>query len=250
MLTSEEHTYLQTVFRLRSLAQADWRSVPGEALRDAQTCREVLVRVMPLIGAPDQAIAASLFAKRVAFLASGSVLYAMSVFDKGLPLSLTACRLEYAHDNGLWTSSLPADITATGYAPGARDAWRETIVSTLFRTFFAPLWQSLSQVSGLPEHILWENTAVRVYSLYQGRMEGLSADQEKRQQADFAWLLEEADPSLFGLPWNPLRRFRRPLQKDVAGNRVRFRRTCCFYYKTVQPVEYCHNCPLCKATSF
>jgi ferric iron reductase protein FhuF len=129
---------------------------------------------MPLIGAPDLAIAASLFAKRVAFLASGSVLYAMSVFDKGLPLSLTACRLEYAHDNGLWTSSLPADITATGYAPGARDAWRETIVSTLFRTFFAPLWQSLSQVSGLPEHILWENTAVRVYSLYQGRMEGLT----------------------------------------------------------------------------
>lgn len=63
MLTSEEHTYLQTVFRLRSLAQADWRSVPGEALRDAQTCREVLARVMPLIGAPDTAIAASLFAK-------------------------------------------------------------------------------------------------------------------------------------------------------------------------------------------
>ncbi|XWJ89653.1 (2Fe-2S)-binding protein [Phytobacter ursingii] len=29
---------------------------------------------------------------------------------------------------------------------------------------------------------------------------------------------------------------------------MRFRRTCCFYYKTVQPVAYCHNCPLCKAT--
>ncbi|MFE4127156.1 (2Fe-2S)-binding protein [Kosakonia sp. YIM B13588] len=27
---------------------------------------------------------------------------------------------------------------------------------------------------------------------------------------------------------------------------VRFRRTCCFYYKASTPVEYCHNCPLCR----
>ncbi len=248
MLTIEEHAYLQAMFRLRSLGQADRRSVPGEAMRDAQTCRAILERVMPLIGAPDMAVAASLFAKRVAFLASGNVLYAMSVFDKGLPLSLNSCRLEYAHDDGLWSSSLPVEVTATGYAPGARDAWREAIVSTLFRNFFAPLWQSLSQVSGLPQHILWENTAVRVYSLYQGRMEGLTVEQGKRQREDFAWLLDGADSSLFGLPWNPLKRFRRPLQRSAAGNMVRFRRTCCFYYKTVQPVEYCHNCPLCKAT--
>jgi hypothetical protein len=190
MLTSEEYAYLQNVFRLRTLAQADRRSVPGEAIGDVQTCRALLERVMPLIGAPDLAIAASLFAKRVAFLASGNVLYAMSVFDKGLPLSLNTCRLEYAHDGGLWTSSLPMDVTATAYTPGAREAWREAIVGALFRTFFAPLWQSLSQVSGLSQHILWENTAVRVYSLYQGRMEGLTVEQEERQQADFAWLLE------------------------------------------------------------
>lgn len=248
MLTDEERLYLHNAFRLRSLSEADVRSVAGSDLRDAQACRAFLERVMPLTGAPDLAIAASLFAKRVAFLASGNVLYAMSVFDKGLPLSLNTTRLEYAHDNGLWTSSLPVDVITTSYAPGSRDAWREGIVSALFKAFFAPLWQSLSQVSGLPEQILWENTAVRVYSLYQGRMEGLNAEQEMRQQADFDWLLEEADPALFGLPWNPLKRFRRPLQKDAKGKMVRFRRTCCFYYKAVQPVEYCHNCPLCKAT--
>lgn len=248
MLTDEERLYLHNVFRLRSLSEADVRSVPGSDLRDAQACRAFLERVMPLTGAPDLAIAASLFAKRVAFLASGSVLYAMSVFDKGLPLSLNTTRLEYAHDNGLWTSSLPVDVALTNYLPGTRDAWRESVVSALFSEFFAPLWQSLSQVSGLPAQILWENTAVRVYSLYRGRMEGLNAEQEMRQQADFNWLLEKADPVLFGLPWNPLKRFHRPLQKDAKGKMVRFRRTCCFYYKAVQPVEYCHNCPLCKAS--
>jgi hypothetical protein len=60
MLTSEEYAYLQNVFRLRTLAQADRRSVPGEAIGDVQTCRALLERVMPLIGAPDLAIAASL----------------------------------------------------------------------------------------------------------------------------------------------------------------------------------------------
>jgi ferric iron reductase protein FhuF len=248
MLTDEERAYLHTAFRLCSLAQADARSVAGEAMQDEKICREVLEGVMPLTGAPDLAIAASLLSKRVAFLASGSVLYAMSVFDKGLPISLNCSRLEYAHDNGLWTSSLPVAVVATGYAPGTRATWREAVVSALFRDFFSPLWQSLAQVSGVPEHILWENTAVRIYSLYQGRMEGLDENQERRQQADFAWLLEDAAPALFGLPWNPLKRFRRPLQKSTSGKMVRFRRTCCFYYKAVQPVEYCHNCPLCKAT--
>ncbi len=246
MLTPEEYAFLQTKFRLCTLAGAGARSVPAESVLDAQRCRALLHRVMPLTGAPDLAIAASLLAKRVAFLATGNVLYTMSVFDKGLPLSLPVSRLDYAHDDGKWTSSLPVNFLATGYLPGERDAWREKVVGALFNGFLSPIWQSLAQVSGLPVQILWENTAVRVFSLYQGRMEGLSERQGLRQQADFNWLVEWADPSLFGLSWNPLKRFRRPLQQNAAGKAVRFRRTCCFYYKATQPADYCLNCPLCK----
>lgn len=246
MLSPEEYAWLQNTFRLCSQAQADERSVPASAMLDDDTCRAVLQRVMMLLGAPDLAIAASLLAKRLAFLASGNVLYAMTVFDKGLLLSLTDSRLEYAHDKGMWRSSLPADFTTTLAFSGERESWRAEIVSTLFKGYFTPLWQSLTRVSGVPEAILWENTAVRIYSLYQGRMETLDAVQEQRRQADFHWLLEQAEPEQFGLAWNPLKRFRRPLQNNAAGQPVRFRRTCCFYYKASQPVEYCHNCPLLK----
>ncbi|MEN4569143.1 IucA/IucC family C-terminal-domain containing protein [Pantoea agglomerans] len=246
MLTPEEHGFLQKTFGLRALAEADARSVPLEYVFDAQCCGELLRRVMPLTGAPDMAIAASLFAKRLAFLATGNVLYAMSVFDKGLPLSLSSCRLEYAHDDGLWTSSLPTDITATGYLPGERDTWRENVAEALFSGFLSPVWQSLAQVSGLPVQILWENTAVRVFSLYQGRMNKLDEEQTQRQHADFNWLTGQASPSLFGLPWNPLKRFYRPFQQNAEGEPVRFRRTCCFYYKATKPAEYCLNCPLCR----
>lgn len=246
MLRDEERAYLQSAFHLRSLTQADERSVAGEAMQDEHICREVLTRVMPLVGAPDLAIAASLFSKRIAFLASGIVLYAMSVFDRGLLLSLSRSRLEYAHDDGLWTSSLPLDVVVTDHAPGSRDEWREMVVSMLFRGFFSPLWQSLSQVSNVSEHILWENTAVRIYSLYESRMEGLNEQQEHQKKTDFEWLLNQADPALFGLSWNPLKRFRRPLQTSMTGKMVRFRRTCCFYYKAAKPEEYCQNCPLIK----
>lgn len=246
MLTPEEHAFLRQTFRLRVIAGADARSMPAEHVLDEQRCRALLHRVMPLTGAPDMAIAASLFSKRLAFLATGNVLYALSVFDKGLKLSLSSSRLEYAHDNGLWTSSLPADIGATGYLPGERDAWREGVVASLFSGFLSPVWQSLAQVSGLPVQILWENTAVRVFSLYQGRMSGLDEKQEQRREADFNWLIGQASPSLFGLPWNPLKRFRRPLHQNAAGQSVRFRRTCCFYYKATDPAEYCLNCPLCR----
>lgn len=246
MLNPDELAYLRKAFRLRALEEADARSVVSSEMLEARICADLLDTIMPLMGAPDRAIAASLLAKRLSFLLTGNVLYAMSVFDKGLHLSLDASRLEYAHDNGLWTSSLPAALTINGYAPGAREAWREKVVGGLFRDVIAPLWHSLSAVSGVPAHILWENCAVRVYSLYEGRMEGLNKAQAARQQADFAWLIAEADPALFGLNANPLKRFRRPAQRNGAGEAVRFRRTCCFYYKASQPVEYCRNCPLCR----
>ena len=244
MLTPDERSYLYRYFRLRTCAEADIRNVTAHSLLDTDTCRGMLTTMMPLIGAPDLSITASLFVKRLAFLITGNVLYAMSVFDKGLILSLSNSRLEYAHDNGLWTSSLPADMTESVAPDDGRDRWREVIVGALFKDFLSPLLDALSRVSALPVQILWENVSVRVYSLYQGRMDCLDPQQEQRRQADYGWLLNQADASVFGLPWNPLKRFNRPLKQTANGEKVRFRRTCCFYYKASSPVEYCHNCPL------
>jgi len=53
-----------------------------------------------MMGAPDMVIAASLLAKRLAFLSTGNMLCAMNVFAKGLPLSLSSCRLDYSHADG------------------------------------------------------------------------------------------------------------------------------------------------------
>lgn len=245
-LTDDQWQTLSRTFRLRQGDEADPRSLLTRCWLDDKRCAALLRDLAPIIGAPDTAIAASLLVKRLAFLATGNVLYAMTVFNQGLLLSPDHTHLEYAHDNGLWTSALPVDgVEFVACPSGERERWRREIVDSLFAGFFAPLCQTLSRVSGLPLAILWENIAVRVYSLYEGRMDDLDPLTESRRHSDFAWLTEQASPALFGLEHNPLKRFRRPLKKRPDGQGFRrFRRTCCFYYKASKPVEYCLNCPL------
>ncbi|MGY2197499.1 IucA/IucC family C-terminal-domain containing protein [Pseudomonas gingeri] len=254
VFTEEEWALLSGALRLRSAQQRDPRSLAARALLDPETCERLLQALGPLIGSPTLAITASLLAKRFSFLSTGACLYAMSVYDKGLLLSPDNCQVEYAHDDGLWTSSMSLnEISPLTCAPGEREAWRESIVASLFAGLLQPLWQTFYQVSGISRRILWENTAVRVYSLYEKRMAKVEDPLvRQRHEADFHWLLNEAEPTLFGLDYNPLRHFRRPptllapAGKDTEGKSIRFRRTCCFYYEASNPVEYCSTCPLLR----
>lgn len=247
--SAQEWTVLSGPLRLRPLALCDKsRSLSARALVAEDACEQLLARLGPVIGSPTPAITASLLAKRFAFLATGACLYAMSACDKGLLLSLDESVVEYGHDDGLWTSAMPLpDRAPQRYAPGAREVWRATIVTALFAEVLAPLWQTFNRVSGISRRILWENTAVRVYSLYEKRLSKVDDPQIRRRcQADFEWLLQEAEPALFGLDYNPLRHFRRPPTLLADGRHLRFRRTCCFYYAASDPVEYCSACPLLR----
>jgi len=245
----QDWSVLSGPLRLKPMVQRDrQRSLSARALLDDETCIALLDQLGPVIGSPTRAITASLLAKRFSFLATGACLYAMSVCDQGLLLSLDDCVIEYGHDDGLWTSSMPlADRPPQAYAAGERDAWRAAIVEALFAGLLAPLWQTFNRVSGISRRILWENTAVRVYSLYEKRM-GKVEDPliRLRHEADFDWLLQEAAPALFGLDYNPLRHFRRPPTQLEEGKSIRFRRTCCFYYEATKPAEYCSTCPLLR----
>jgi len=248
--TAQEWAVLSGVLRLKESAARDpLRSLTARALLQEDVCERLLDALTPVIGSPSRAITASLLGKRLSFLATGACLYAMSVYDKGLLLSLDNSVVEYGHDQGLWTSSMPLQQDLPfAYAAGERDAWRETLVHGLFAGLLKPLWQTFNRVSGVSRRILWENTAVRVYSLYEKRMVKIDEPQRRaRYEADFTWLLTEAQPALFGLEYNPLSHFRRPPTLVDDGQRsIRFRRTCCFYYQASEPVEYCSTCPLLR----
>ncbi|MFJ2687380.1 IucA/IucC family C-terminal-domain containing protein [Pseudomonas sp. NPDC087342] len=248
--TESEWAVLSGGLRLKDSAERDsLRSLMARDLLQEDVCVQLLDALGPVIGSPTRAITASLLGKRLSFLATGACLYAMSVYDKGLLMSLDNTVVEHGHDDGLWTSSMPISHSfPLTYEAGEREAWRETIVQALFADLLKPLWQTFNRITGVSRRILWENTAVRVYSLYEKRMAKIDDPAvRERCEADFTWLMTQAEPALFGLDYNPLSHFRRPPTLVDDGQRsIRFRRTCCFYYLATEPAEYCSTCPLLR----
>ncbi|WP_245583264.1 IucA/IucC family C-terminal-domain containing protein [Oceanospirillum beijerinckii] len=237
-------------FRLRAFEERDHRSIRAVDLLEEDQCLDLLNRLTPVINSPNRAVTASLLAKRIAFLTTGASLYAVSIYDKCLVMSSENSWIEYGHDGALWTSCMPLNFTKPlMYTQGQREVWREVLVRTLFADLLAPLWQVLHKVGGISLRVLWENTAVRVYSLYERKMDNIDSEATRQQaQTDFDWLLNQAPPELFACSDNPLQRFRQPICQTDNGL-VRFRRTCCLYYKTTLPKEYCSTCSLLKPRS-
>ncbi|OLO05429.1 MULTISPECIES: IucA/IucC family C-terminal-domain containing protein [Salinicola] len=239
--------YLAGTLRLKSAERADSRSLNVADFLDPRRCRELLDHLGPVIGSPERRTTASLLSKRLGFLLTGAPLYALSICDRRLDLSASNCVIEYAYDDGVWTSSLPLwTLESEALAASRRHSARRETLHVLFAQTIVPLWQRLREVGGVPERILWENLAVRVYSLYERRLTGLACTHAiQRRDEDYRFLLA-ADPSLFGLDFNPLARFFHARTRPEDNDSVRFRRTCCLYFKATCPREYCQACPLIK----
>jgi ferric iron reductase protein FhuF len=105
--TASEWALLSGGLRLKDSDERDpLRSMKARDLLQEDVCEQLLDALGPVIGSPTRAITASLLGKRLSFLATGACLYAMSVYDKGLQMSLDNTVIEYGHDEGLWTSSV------------------------------------------------------------------------------------------------------------------------------------------------
>ena len=137
------------------------------------------------------------------------------------------------------------ELTVTTWV-GDRDVWREHLLTQVFAGHLSLLVEQFYQLTKVPKNILWENIAVRVFSIYERRIL-LEVVEEKRAraQADYDFLVSEQTTALFGLSKNPLSVFHRQKQKiALSEDLVRVRRTCCYYYQATEPAEYCGNCPL------
>ncbi|ART62648.1 IucA/IucC family C-terminal-domain containing protein [Kushneria marisflavi] len=245
--TPQAWAFLTDTLALVSAQHSDVRAARVAELCEPDRCARMLDQLSPIIGSPGRRVTASLLSKRLGFLLTGAGLYALSACNRALDVSSDNCLLEWAHDGGRWTSSLPLiSLESISLAGSEREAHRTRLVTRLFAGVMQPLWQTFHEVSGVPLNMLWENAAVRVYSLYERRMAKLDDPQARaRRDEDFNFLLT-APPALFGAPWNPLGRFYYPETPTVDGRTQRFRRTCCLYFKATCPAEYCQSCPLLK----
>ncbi|QXO16560.1 IucA/IucC family C-terminal-domain containing protein [Vibrio ostreae] len=236
-----------TGFGLKPAAEQDQQyALDSVLLLDDEQCLATLNAIMPELGAPELKVTASLVIKRSAFLLLAPTLYAMSVFDKGLDASIDNCVFEYQLHNRLWRSGMPLKQTQAVPCQHDRSAWRELILSGAFAGHLTPLIEQLQRLSGVSPRILWENVAVRVFSIYERRiLPALDSERRRQAEGDLAYLLDESTRSVFDLDENPLTRFYRTKRHWQAHSEpVRMRRTCCYYYQATEPPEFCSNCPL------
>ncbi|SDG25136.1 Ferric iron reductase protein FhuF, involved in iron transport [Fontibacillus panacisegetis] len=254
LLDKREWEYLTQNLRLTTEVSSEREfSMASSDLLDEELCGNYLDRLTAVFESPSRRVTASMLAKRYAFMVVSPSLYAMSMFDKGLKLPLKDSHIESGFRNEAWLPSLrlskmeftePADRDSYRH----RELWRDVVVRSIFADHLAPLWGALSRAANIPKPILWENTAVYVYFLYETRIAGEAEGARKAVvEKDFDYLLN-APAELFGESRNPLSQFYSPkLVVEGSDKPVRMRKTCCQYYTTSKERHYCNSCP-CKSS--
>ncbi|WP_254592749.1 hypothetical protein [Pectobacterium polaris] len=118
-LTAPQWAMLSGTLQLTDASQrAGQESCPSRRVLDPDYCRWLLETLTPPLLSPSIKITASLLAKRIGFLTTAASLYAMSVYNKGLNMTLDNSVLEFGHAR-LWTSTMPLyDLTVYMDAPG------------------------------------------------------------------------------------------------------------------------------------
>lgn len=248
-LLAEEWDVL-AAFGLKSYQQDEPLAIDSSKLLDDALCLETLQKIMPELGAPNLKVTASLVIKRMAFLTLAPVLYAMSGFDKGLDVSIENSVFEYPLENRIWQSKMPLKDTSVSVWKSSdkesREVWRDDILSKVFSGHLTLLVEQFYRLTKVSRRVLWENIAVRVFSIYEQRiLTNIAEEKRVIAEADYAYLLDKTSTQLFGLEENPLTVFYREKQLTaLSENPVRVRRTCCFYYQATEPPVYCGSCPL------
>lgn len=221
-------------------------SICVNTLFDKQMLENYMQNVQIKLVAPNLRVAASLFSKRYAFLMVAAPLYSFSVLNKVLEVSSEKLILKPSTSNEYWLPEIymKDERVITPSTIQERKKCREELLQSIFGNHLNLLWNLLSSLGKLPKQILWENTSIYIFWLYETLIvETANEEIKERLKDDFHFLLYEAEGSLFGdYTNNPLTKFYH--KKSIKdGEALRVRRTCCFAHELDQEGTMCKTCP-------
>lgn len=255
----QEAAELQTQFALCTDGEAlapggrasDPVSLTGvSTLLEREYCLAYLDGLAVRLGVDSRPIAASMLSKRYAALAAVPFFYALTCYDKALELPLESVLLRSGKDRGdPWLEGITVRGSLSAVpAGGVREPWRYRAAERFVRLHLTPLWEALSRYSGISEAVLWENTAVRIYSLYEKKLPSLGCASFAQIADDLRFLLHELPAEAFGWRRQPFAQFFGGSQDDesVSGGKptqLRVRKTCCLHYCVSGRGDFCAACP-------
>ncbi|MED1793254.1 IucA/IucC family C-terminal-domain containing protein [Brevibacillus nitrificans] len=248
LLEADEWEYLKKHFRMNETSSLQLTPIhPAAHLLDEEKCAGYLDQMTAFMASPSRKVTASLLAKRYAFLTVAPTLYAMTMYNKGLDASIGNYSLVLSEQSSdPWLSHMGIrTLAVSSPTDGCRNEWRDRVLAGLFAENIAPVWRNLSKLARIPRTILWENAAVRLFSLYEKRMEKEATGEIiERIRDDFSYLVKLAPPALFGEDSHPFAPFYGEEPAVHASNRpARIRKTCCYYYQVAKEEDYCDACP-------
>jgi ferric iron reductase protein FhuF len=216
-------------------------------LFDKERLEAYLKLVQNELQAPDLMVAASAFSKRYSYLIVVPALYSFSLLNKHINMSVANLLVLPSHSEEKW---LPRLFLADQQAifletKEEREEFRNALIKAIFAHHLSPLWESISVICKLPRHILWENTAIYVFWIYESllQMPSLSPEIRDSIKIDFEFLIYEAKASLFNFTdENPFATYF-SAKKHINGKSLRIRKTCCFSYKMSNDQKMCNGCP-------
>lgn len=207
-------------------------------LLDKRNCISFLEELMIEINAPNLSVTASMLAKRYAFLVVSSSLFTMAEYNSALSLPVDACTLSTNRHLYIQSNKCKWQEVKTK----EREQWREVVLRDLFSSHITPFIETLNKSNRIPLSILWENTAVRINSVYRKALaRDLPPIKTERINSDFNFL-KNAPGELFDLKENPISSYLK-IGEELKNNP--YRKTCCLYYKLKEDAEGINHCSNC-----
>lgn len=247
VLTPEQTEFLRENYRLAENKSSDVNGLSSEDLLHLCGVEHFINRQLtPLLQAPNGMVTASQFSKRYAFMVIAPFFASMTLFDQVLNMRPANCSLQPDSEKGFMLPRLLLQDETTTDAESDRKEAIHKALKMVFKNHLRKVWETLNKVTCVPMPVLWENTAVYFYYLYETNFYSheLGIDPDKIEK-DFELILE-APGECFGESENPLQKFHHDKQVLLKKNPpVRVRKTCCFYYEVNEERNFCKNCPRC-----
>ncbi|KOO37111.1 hypothetical protein AMD01_21725 [Priestia koreensis] len=234
MIQSLNKDQLQSLskFRLVSECTDALIKVSGTSLVKTEKLKVVLMSLQEYLALPSLKVAASIFVKRYSFFILMHF-YALSVWRKRLRLSAEDIELEVGNERErLWIPSFYASAVLYEMVPQANHL---SSLEAIIETHIAPIFHQLQSLTNIPQKVMWENLYVYVKWMYEQLLkDDTLASIHKSIQADYDYLMDEAQGASFGTVHNPFKQFH-----SLQGKR----QTCCYSY-CMEKKKYCSNCPI------
>ncbi|MFC7322132.1 hypothetical protein [Halobacillus campisalis] len=216
--------------------------IQGKDLQTVDGVQQTLDQMHAFMGSEFMLTTASILSKRYGYYIATVPLALMTIFNKFPDMRLSNIELVRIDEDKKWLPQfnlLSKEVSEP--ANQTREEWMNTELEKLFNHHVRPLFLKINQLTRLSMDVMWENTAIYIFWLYERQFyewydDGVASGMKR----DFYYVVRDLPGEVFGMKSNPFTYF---LDQPILSTGARERKCCCLSYKKNKDSTYCKVCP-------